>query len=173
MNSIYSKQSTFILFVLISIIHQSLCALQVDVKYRVKDVPNVNDKPAVPRSLATGNYRSSYIGGVKTNMNRKILNHRTSARVIDAESNVPNNTETKVERKNDEFGNEIKYNVGPGVNISVEKEKELVSVYLDEDCLKDVFTGKFYIEICYLKQINGFNHTICIFFFYFPIRTRP
>lgn len=36
---------------------------------------------------------------------------------------------------------EVKYNVGPGVNISVEPNKELVNVYLDEDCLKDVFTG--------------------------------
>lgn len=37
---------------------------------------------------------------------------------------------------------EIKYNVGPGVNISVDAKHELVNVFLDEDCLKDVFTGK-------------------------------
>lgn len=56
----------------------------------------------------------------------------------------------KKKKTSNEFGNEIKYNVGPGVNISVEKEKELVSVYLDEDCLKDVFTGNlFKLDDCY------------------------
>lgn len=38
-------------------------------------------------------------------------------------------------------GDDVKYNVGPGVNVSLDPEKELVNVYLDEDCLKDVFTG--------------------------------
>lgn len=47
---------------------------------------------------------------------------------------------------------EIKYNVGPGVNISLEPEKELVNVYLDEDCLKDVFTGLYsYIQYIFLS----------------------
>lgn len=40
-------------------------------------------------------------------------------------------------------GDEVKYNVGPGVNIGLERSRELVNVYLDEDCLKDVFTGTY------------------------------
>lgn len=88
------------------------------------------------------NYRSSYVSNKSTRLANK-------NRIVGL-ANAPNeNTEdfTLKKRKKkkpiNEFGNEIKYNVGPGVNISVEMDKELVSVYLDEDCLKDVFTGKF------------------------------
>jgi len=84
------------------------------------------------------NFRSSYVGN---KLNRRNDDHTKAADVTVA------TTETapliKARRKlTDNFGDEIKYNVGPGVNIGVEKEKELVSVYLDEDCLKDVFTGR-------------------------------
>lgn len=43
--------------------------------------------------------------------------------------------------------NDIKYNIGPGVNVSLDKSSEMVNVYLDEDCLKDVFSGEFSIQI--------------------------
>lgn len=86
------------------------------------------------------NFRSSYVGS------------KLSRRVTPANDDVTKSAEVEVttektpliksKRKfNNDFSEEIKYNVGPGVNIGVEKEKELVSVYLDEDCLKDVFTG--------------------------------
>lgn len=59
----------------------------------------------------------------------------------------------KVKRKNNANSitggvDELKYNVGPGVNISMDSNKELVNVYLDEDCLKDVFTGE--VLSCYI-----------------------
>lgn len=104
------------------------------------------------------NYRSSYVGN---RLNRRVAT-ATAAPIVQkqqpAVAEVASTTKTtssddnddehipliKAKRKFDnDFSEEIKYNVGPGVNIGVEKEKELVSVYLDEDCLKDVFTGKF------------------------------
>lgn len=101
------------------------------------------------------NYRSSYVGN---RLNRRV-SAATAASVGASASTVSVNAAVaakqaedattehisliKAKRKFDnDFSDEIKYNVGPGVNIGVEKEKELVSVYLDEDCLKDVFTGK-------------------------------
>lgn len=82
------------------------------------------------------NYRSSYVGN---RLNRRVA---STPKQVDA-STTEHIPLIKTKRKFDnEFNEEIKYNVGPGVNIGVEKEKELVSVYLDEDCLKDVFTGK-------------------------------
>lgn len=82
------------------------------------------------------NYRSSYVGN---RLNRRVAVATKSAEMPTTEE-IPL---VKAKRKlSNDFTEEIKYNVGPGVNIGVEKEKELVSVYLDEDCLKDVFTGK-------------------------------
>lgn len=106
------------------------------------------------------NYRSSYVGN---RLNRRVATATATAAPIAQKqqptvAEVASATKTtssddnddaqipliKAKRKFDsDFSEEIKYNVGPGVNIGVEKEKELVSVYLDEDCLKDVFTGKF------------------------------
>lgn len=103
------------------------------------------------------NYRSSYVGN---RLNRRVATATPTANAQKQQqivAEVASSTATittinddehipliKAKRKFDnEFNEEIKYNVGPGVNIGVEKEKELVSVYLDEDCLKDVFTGKF------------------------------
>lgn len=36
----------------------------------------------------------------------------------------------------------VKYNIGPGVNVSLDIPNEIVKVHLDEESLKDVFTGK-------------------------------
>lgn len=101
------------------------------------------------------NYRSSYVGN---RLNRRVATATVAAKkqqqqqqtevikptISDDDEHIPL---VKAKRKFDnDFSEEIKYNVGPGVNIGVEKEKELVSVYLDEDCLKDVFTGMFLIH---------------------------
>lgn len=101
------------------------------------------------------NYRSSYVGN---RLNRRVATATATATataqqqktVAEVASTTTSDDEhiplIKAKRKFDnDFSEEIKYNVGPGVNIGVEKEKELVSVYLDEDCLKDVFTGKFFV----------------------------
>lgn len=89
--------------------------------------------------LRHNSYRSSYVGS-KFDRERDTAAAPQSA---DIETNVTEHAPIiKAKRKlYNEFNDEVKYNVGPGVNIGVEKEKELVSVYLDEDCLKDVFTG--------------------------------
>lgn len=101
---------------------------------------------AVPKSEHAKNMRN--IGGVQHNYRSSYVGNRLNRRVGTAAKQVEVATTEqipiiKAKRKFDnDFSEEIKYNVGPGVNIGVEKEKELVSVYLDEDCLKDVFTGK-------------------------------
>lgn len=88
------------------------------------------------------NFRSSYVGSKLSRRITTAVNndeHTKNAVITPATEEIPI---IKTKRKlNEDFNDEIRYNVGPGVNIGVEKEKELVSVYLDEDCLKDVFTG--------------------------------
>lgn len=89
------------------------------------------------------NYRSSYKSATRTPNHG---NDGTSLTDIDNKLDEMD-TDDGLIAQNDppkevnDFENEIRYNVGPGVNISVDKNKELVSVFLDEDCLKDVFTG--------------------------------
>lgn len=91
-------------------------------------------------------YRSSYVGSkfdrravAAQEADSTEINSTEQESLIKATEQAP---VIKAKRKlNNEFTDEVKYNVGPGVNIGVEKDKELVSVYLDEDCLKDVFTG--------------------------------
>lgn len=112
---------------------------------------SVEPQPTIVRSkqlrnLVMGsyhNYRSSYVGDKS---NRRLVGSRRSAQTANRIESAEQLN--KLAWENDEktaqlplVGDEIKYNVGPGVNISVDVDKELVSVYLDEDCLKDVFTG--------------------------------
>lgn len=97
-------------------------------------------------------YRASAFRGNQPNFRSSYVGSKKSRRVTPANDEVTQSVEVTTEettlikskRKfSNDFTEEIKYNVGPGVNIGVEKEKELVSVYLDEDCLKDVFTGNY------------------------------
>lgn len=96
-------------------------------------------------NLIRSHYRSSYISNKSTRLaNKNLMIPRVTLIKPLFSSEKSDDLSLKKRKKKkpvNEFGNEIKYNVGPGVNISVEKDKELVSVYLDEDCLKDVFTG--------------------------------
>lgn len=130
-----------------------------DIEASVDDPATVDTKKIVVNSVGTAkrlrnavygsrhnSYRSSYVGNKFDR--RAALAETAEAENNATESNVTeiNATEhvplIKAKRKlYNEFNDEVKYNVGPGVNIGVEKDKELVSVYLDEDCLKDVFTG--------------------------------
>lgn len=106
--------------------------------------------PVIPSKIEHAkNIRSAVVGGVQHNYRSSYVGNRLNRRVAVATKQVEVTTTTeeiplvKAKRKlTNEFNEEVKYNVGPGVNIGVEKEKEIVSVYLDEDCLKDVFTGK-------------------------------
>lgn len=85
------------------------------------------------------NYRSSYVGN---KFDRRVTSSSSLSTADDTIAATEQIPLIKAKRKvYNDFSEEIKYNVGPGVNIGVEKDKELVSVYLDEDCLKDVFTG--------------------------------
>lgn len=94
------------------------------------------------------NYRSTYMG------NQTIDKVDSGARLPEQMHEVENKIEEikpkkkrsklKLKKKQtleQEIDYEMKYNVGPGVNVSLDTTKELVNVYLDEDCLKDVFTG--------------------------------
>lgn len=119
--------------------------------------------PAVVLSKAdhAKNIRNAIVGGVQHNYRSSYVGNRLNRRYATATNKqVDSITSTeqipliKAKRKlTNEFNDEIKYNVGPGVNIGVEKEKELVSVYLDEDCLKDVFTGVCACWLC-VKRLN-------------------
>lgn len=109
------------------------------------------------RKVVMGNYRSSYIGASKSNRRlSSSINQQyqqvsnTDRQLDDGSSSNEDDTQTvaptKTKKKQltpiaDEFNDEIKYNVGPGVNVGIEKNRGLVSLYLDEDCLKDVLTG--------------------------------
>lgn len=101
-----------------------------------------------PKSEHAKNVRNAVVGGVQHNYRSSYVVNRLNRRVLSATpkqveaSSTENLPLIKAKRKvSTDIDEEVKYNVGPGVNIGVEKEKELVSVYLDEDCLKDVFTG--------------------------------
>ncbi|XP_055324067.1 uncharacterized protein LOC129578872 [Sitodiplosis mosellana] len=113
------------------------------VESATKSNPGVVSKIEHAKSI-----RNAVVGGVQHNYRSSYVGNRLNRRVAVATkvAEVPTTDEiplVKAKRKlTNEFNEEIKYNVGPGVNIGVEKEKELVSVYLDEDCLKDVFTGR-------------------------------
>lgn len=108
---------------------------------------NVKDRLKPLKTLVSQlyqNYRNSYVG------NRTVTVPRVEEdRVEDVENKIdenpkPKRIRTKKKSKKkvlDSALEEKKYNVGPGVNLSLDPEKELVNVYLDEDCLKDVFTG--------------------------------
>lgn len=107
------------------------------------------------------NYRSSYFNqtlgtmlGVSPDQIEDVIGENTVDEDASAVPEVVVSTKkekkrkNKVKRKNNSNSiaggmDELKYNVGPGVNISMDTSKELVNVYLDEDCLKDVFTGNF------------------------------
>lgn len=112
-------------------------------------LPGKSDKEKPLNNIGSGlfhNYRSSYVGD-KT-LRSPSRNHvGTMVDVGNKIDEVDSNEELQLRNRRrkplSDFENEIKYNVGPGVNISVDKTKELVSVFLDEDCLKDVFTGEF------------------------------
>lgn len=117
----------------------------------VKDAATKSDQDAdvVPKTEHAKNVRNVVVGGVQHNYRSSYVGNRLNRRATGATIKQSEAATTehvpliKAKRKlTNEFNEEVKYNVGPGVNIGVEKEKELVSVYLDEDCLKDVFTGK-------------------------------
>lgn len=89
------------------------------------------------------NYRSAYLDNKtmyeSTPTIKEIENKLDDAEVKEEPSKVKRRTKKK--SKKPKYGEEYRYNVGPGVNVSLDHDKELVNVYLDEDCLKDVFTG--------------------------------
>lgn len=189
MQSIFNKHVAFLLCFIINITHLYECATEINVStddLQPTDQPipivNVNEStetvaaasaPITSRQLrkvVMGNYRSSYVGGTKSNrrLPSSINQYQVSNtnRQLDDGSSSNEAAETvatttaKTKKKQlapivDEFGDEIKYNVGPGVNVGIEKNRGLVSLYLDEDCLKDVLTGKFVLSLPH------FSHTFC------------
>lgn len=143
-------------------IHPAEVPLAVDVS--VEDAVPADTKKIVVNSVGTAkrlrnavygsrhnSYRSSYVGSKFDRRDAAV-----ATQTADIDSNATEQVPLiKAKRKlYNEFNDEVKYNVGPGVNIGVEKDKELVSVYLDEDCLKDVFTG-----ICILKTENNIKNS--------------
>lgn len=176
MQSIFNKHVAFLLCFIINTTHLYECATEInvsadDLQPTDQSIPivNVNEStetvaasaPITSRQLrkvVMGNYRSSYVGGIKSNRrlpssinqyqvsntNRQLDDGSSSNEAAEAVAT----TTAKTKKKQltpivDEFGDEIKYNVGPGVNVGIEKNRGLVSLYLDEDCLKDVLTGRF------------------------------
>lgn len=146
MQSILNKKVVLLLCFTLNIVHFIECSTQSNPSEEHSNepaqVPLVTDSAKNVRNAVMGgvqhNYRSSYVGN---RLNRRVATATAKQVEVTTTEHTPL---IKTKRKlTNEFSDvqEIKYNVGPGVNIGVEKEKELVSVYLDEDCLKDVFTG--------------------------------
>lgn len=184
MKSIFNKHVAFLLCFIINITHLYECATQINVSSN--NVPSSSTDESIPivsenetgaalvtetaapsatvssrqlRKVVMGNYRSSYVGGSKSNRRlsssinqyqvsntNRHLNDGSSSEEVAETTAAPTLTKTKKKQLvsvPSEFGDEIKYNVGPGVNIGIEKNRGLVSLYLDEDSLKDVLTGEF------------------------------
>lgn len=131
-----------------------------------KDVADLQERLKPLKNLFMGfyqNYKSSYVGGNnKTMIAPPTASSIPSTQIEDVENRIEDEVDkrpkvNKVKKKKSSkkpsptklpeiiTADEIKYNVGPGVNLSLDSDKELVNVYLDEDCLKDVFTGKRYL----------------------------
>lgn len=203
MKSIFNKHVAFLLCFIINITHLYECATQINASSNNvplsttdESIPIVNEnesdaalvtEAATPsatissrqlRKVVMGNYRSSYVGGSKSNrrLSSSINQYQASNtnRHSDdgsssdeaAETTTPP-TATKTKKKQlasipNEFGDEIKYNVGPGVNLGIEKNRGLVSLYLDEDSLKDVLTGKFGRSFSFINFSFGALHEIPI-----------
>lgn len=96
------------------------------------------------------NYRSTFVGNQSISdfiSPYELLTENKLDEATLAPQKASKKRKTKTKKKHvkvaagDFPGDDVKYNVGPGVNVSLDPEKELVNVYLDEDCLKDVFTG--------------------------------
>lgn len=89
------------------------------------------------------NYRSTYLDNKTmyeiTPKMKEVENKLDDGEVKEEPSKVKRRIKKK--SKKPKYGDDVRYNVGPGVNVSLDHDKELVNVYLDEDCLKDVFTG--------------------------------
>lgn len=89
------------------------------------------------------NYRSTYHGNntmYETSPKLKEVENKLDEAEVKEEP-TKRKRKTKKKSKKPKYGEDVRYNVGPGVNVSLDHEQELVNVYLDEDCLKDVFTG--------------------------------
>lgn len=138
---------------------ERLKAFQDGESFQVGDGINVsaedNEQPLLPYKAAAAedktvlktliggvyhNYRSSYVGNKSGS---RIMNRNRLDAVAEVDNKIDEEAMAPAAKPSSDFDNEIRYNVGPGVNISVDKTQELVSVFLDEDCLKDVFTGTF------------------------------
>lgn len=73
--------------------------------------------------------RKSGTGSSGVQVNNKLDRINTGKAFIDMEEKLP------------------RYDIGPGVNLTLDVPREIVNVNLDEDYLKDVFQGKRYILI--------------------------
>lgn len=90
------------------------------------------------------NYRSTYLDNstmYEASPKLKEVENKLDDVEVKMDEPAKRKRKTKKKTKKPKYGEEVRYNVGPGVNVSLDHDKELVNVYLDEDCLKDVFTG--------------------------------
>lgn len=135
--------------------------------YRPKDT-HLTERLKPLTSLMMGlynNYRSTYTGNQTfDSSNPTLLPEQLNEVENKIEEIKVKKNRRKLKKKQTHFGQERKYNVGPGVNVSLNTNKELVNVYLDEDCLKDVFTG--------FVASGSFNDLVLIFFLFFSSRTK-
>lgn len=140
-----------------------------------KDVADLQERLKPLKNLFMGlyqNYKSSYVGNKTIGATDTLATptiEDVENRIEEVEQPKPNKVKRKKSKKAAAKpvvtpSPELKYNVGPGVNLSLDSEKELVNVYLDEDCLKDVFTGTQIIAgKLYVKTIIFFLFFILYF----------
>lgn len=123
------------------------------------------------------NYRSTYMGNASLESSLTSDNS-DGVTPVPLDDDVENRLDDLVRPKkpkrklkpkkkhlNSIFDDELKYNVGPGVNVSLDKDKELVNVFLDEDSLKDVFSGNNIFNVIIINIMKEF--------FFVTFRTWP
>lgn len=137
----------------------------------IKLVPQIKEESLVDKLLPLTDYiYEIYKAFHNTNKNEKIATDGPEEKIDidgkldldDIQGEIEEITEPTTEeyptkhskRKRKKY---LKYNVGPGVNVSLDVTNEIVKVHLDEKCLKDVFTGKLLLKKKLFQFYLNFN----------------
>lgn len=114
----------------------SRASIPVQKNNKVNDKLSFVDNVQPTPSMAS----SAKVGGFENHADKR----RTGSGAIKKTAPVVNNKLDKIRGKSfiDVEENLPKYDLGPGVNLTLDVGREIVNVNLDEDYLKDVFQGE-------------------------------
>jgi len=114
------------------------------------------------------NYKSTYVekdgGKIVTKTVLKTVDESYSDAELDDDDDDDDDDNENLDVLTDDFTAEERsssdtlvpshYNVGPGVNVSLDLLRDIVNVHLDEDCLKDVFNGMHFCSYLTFELLN-------------------